>query len=185
MRNLTSIISSAIDGKKLRPIYLIDIEIPSGAVYISSTTTNISANGNTYIGCGDLSSIGNINDSGELQSANLDIVLSGIPVEQMKSLKTSDIQGSEVNIYFGVLDSNLMIDGNPSLLWTGIADTLTINYGKELSATVRCESEFIDWNRPRLRRYSDADQQAIYPGDKGFEFTPLMEDLDLEWGKST
>ena len=30
--------------------------------------------------------------------------------------------------------------------------------------------------------YTDADQQADYPGDRGFEFVPALQTMSIPWG---
>jgi len=41
----------------------------------------------------------------------------------------------------------------------------------------------VDWERPRIRRYNNADQQVAFTGDKGFEFVPQMVEKELIWGR--
>jgi hypothetical protein len=52
------------------------------------------------------------------------------------------------------------------------------------SVTVRLENRLADWERPRLRRYTDEDQQRAHPGDKGFEFVTSTVDKDIVWPAS-
>ena len=182
MRELTSIIIASLNSELTRPVLF--VEIAEVEVYAHTSIGSISANGSLWVGCGNVGSIGNIEDSGELQAANLDITLGGIPLTELQALMDADLQGSAVNIYIGVLDNNLQLDGDISLLWSGFVDTAPFQYGKEINTTIRCESELVDWQRPRLRRYNNADQQNLFAGDLGFEFCPLMEDLQIDWGSS-
>ena len=43
----------------------------------------------------------------------------------------------------------------------------------------------IDWGRARTIRLSDADQQARFPGDLGFEFGPEATEKEIFWGQKT
>ena len=183
MRELLTVISNALNSDIVRPVLFVEI-LSDNPVYAHTSTGIIEVEEHSWIGCGQVGSIGNIEDSGELQAANLDLTLSGIPLAELQNIMNADLQGSEVNIYIGVLDESLQLNGGISLLWSGFVDTAPFQYGKQINTTIRCESELIDWQRPRLRRYNDQDQQNIFPGDKGFEFTPLMEDLTLDWGKT-
>lgn len=183
MRNLTPGIHASLNSCLTRPVMFVEV-MSTPPIYAHTSIGQISANGHVWIGCGEMGSIGEIQDSAEIQAANLSISLSGIPISQLKQMMESDLQGSEINIYIGVLDENMKLDGGISLLWTGFVDTAPFTYGKTIKTTLHCESEMVDWGRPRLRRYTDQDQQALYPGDKGFEFTPLMESISIHWGSS-
>ena len=45
------------------------------------------------------------------------------------------------------------------------------------------ENRLADWDRPRIRRYNDADQQSEYPGDLGMQFAEQMVNKTILWGK--
>ena len=183
MRNLGSVILAALNSDLVRPVFFVEI-ISSDPIYTHTSVGDIIVDGHTWLGCGNLGAIGNIHDSAEIQAANLDISLTGIPISQRQAVMTAEVQGARVNIYLGVLDENLKLDGSMSLLWTGFVDTAPFTYGKNISATVHCENEMVDWNRPRLRRYNTIDQEKRFPGDKGFEFVALLEDMEVSWGKT-
>jgi hypothetical protein len=35
-----------------------------------------------------------------------------------------------------------------------------------------------------VRRYTNEDQQAEVPGDRGFEYVPSVQELNFKWGPS-
>ena len=37
----------------------------------------------------------------------------------------------------------------------------------------------VDLERAEVRRYTDADQQAEYPGDRFFEFVPALQEAEI------
>ncbi len=47
---------------------------------------------------------------------------------------------------------------------------------------VTAESRLIDWNRPRIRRYTDGDQQERFSGDLGFQFMSDASEKEINWG---
>jgi hypothetical protein len=51
------------------------------------------------------------------------------------------------------------------------------------SVVKNLESRLVDWERARVRRYNDADQQAEYPGDLGLQFVEQMVEKQLIWGR--
>ena len=48
--------------------------------------------------------------------------------------------------------------------------------------TLLAENRLRDLERLRARNYTDADQQAEYPGDRGFEFVPALQTMSIPWG---
>ena len=56
--------------------------------------------------------------------------------------------------------------------------------GRETSVSIAGESAMIDWQRPRLRRFTDADQKAVYPNDRGLEHVAEVANKELVWGRA-
>ncbi|MCK5385084.1 MAG: hypothetical protein KAJ29_05855 [Alphaproteobacteria bacterium] len=53
-------------------------------------------------------------------------------------------------------------------------------YGSDTATvTLTAESRLRDLERPRTKRYTDADQQSRYHGDKGLEYIPSMQDKQI------
>ena len=42
-----------------------------------------------------------------------------------------------------------------------------------------CESRLVDLERAEVRRYTDADQQAEYQGDRFFEYGPALQEAEI------
>ena len=59
---------------------------------------------------------------------------------------------------------------------------MDIKLGKTATVNITAESRLIDWARPRIRRYTNADQNERFPGDKGFEFVSDTTDKEIVWG---
>lgn len=60
---------------------------------------------------------------------------------------------------------------DPFPLWVGLMDTMEVVDGAEPRVSLSCESRLVDLERAEVR-YTDADQQAEYPGDRFFEYVP-------------
>ncbi|MGB2046289.1 MAG: hypothetical protein ACPHUD_11190, partial [Porticoccaceae bacterium] len=57
-RTLSTAMQAVATAELVRPIYLVDLEFASGSIYLWSGLGDLSFNSNTYIGAGDLLSIG-------------------------------------------------------------------------------------------------------------------------------
>ncbi|AWV21498.1 Transcriptional regulator, LacI family [Roseomonas mucosa] len=51
--------------------------------------------------------------------------------------------------------------------------------GAEPRVSLTCEGRLVDLERAEVRRYTDADQQAEYPGDRFFEFVPALQEAQI------
>jgi hypothetical protein len=68
---------------------------------------------------------------------------------------------------------------DPFPLWAGLMDTMEVTDGAEPSVALAYESRLVDLERAEVRRYTDADQQAEYPGDRFFEFVPALQEAEI------
>jgi hypothetical protein len=62
-------------------------------------------------------------------------------------------------------------------------DTMDLSLGATGKLSVIIQSRLADWERPRLSRYTNEEQQALYSGDKGLEFVPQMVEKTIIWGR--
>lgn len=60
-------------------------------------------------------------------------------------------------------------------------DQLTYQLGQTAALRLTGESRLADWMRPRVRRYNNADHQALHPGDKFFEHTEKQIEQVYRW----
>jgi hypothetical protein len=58
-------------------------------------------------------------------------------------------------------------------------DTMAIEKGKTATITLTAENRLADWDRARIRRWTDEDQKADYPTDRFFEFIPELQEKEI------
>ena len=59
---------------------------------------------------------------------------------------------------------------------------MNITLGQQGTIEVVCRSRLADWDNPRVRRYNNQTQQALYPGDLGLEFVEQATEKEIFWG---
>lgn len=123
-------------------------------------------------------------EGAELQSYAVQLTLSGIPTELVSLALVDQYQGREAKIYLGLVDDKHALTGTPLLIFRGQMDTMDIELGKNATITLTVQSRLADWERPRLRRYTNEDQQSDYPDDRGFEFVAQMAEKTIYWGRA-
>jgi len=82
----------------------------------------------------------------------------------------------------GILLEDGSITHTSFTVFTGEMDQMNISYGPEtVTISLEVESRLVDLERPRIRRYTDADQRSRYPGDEAFSFVTRLQNESLEW----
>jgi hypothetical protein len=181
-RSLTGGVASAVADPSVIGAHLVEMQFGSGTVRLTDLPYDIVWNGNTWTGLGHLGSIEPVRESAQSEATGLRFTLAG-PIAAYLSLALQEqLQGDPVLLYIAFFDGNQQIIADPVLEWSGRADSMTIQDGDETSAiSVSAESRYADFARPRIRRFSDADQQAVYPGDRFFQFLPQMVEKTISW----
>lgn len=181
-RTVTAGVATAIAQPHVSAAHLVEMQFGSGTVYVTDLPYNIEWNGQTWTGLGHLGQMDVIRESAESEATGMRFTLAG-PVAAYLSLALQEqLQGDPILVRVAFFDENNQIIADPVIEWSGRADTMSVSEGADQATiTVTAESRFADFARPRIRRFSDADQQASYPGDKFFEFLPQMVEKTIIW----
>lgn len=183
MRDLDDIAEAESRKERLRPFSAVELDYPDGIVRLSFLPFDIIIDGHRFTGAGDLGAISMVTEGAEQKSYGVTITLSGIPSVRTDYLLKQDIQGRLAKIWMGFLDENHQLIGKPIIIFVGRMDTQMLKVGKTTDIEVTVESLFIDWQRAKVRRFTNEDQTAIYPDDKGFEFVSAVADMEIIWGR--
>lgn len=181
-RNIDPATDAALDERVKRPVLLVDLEFASGAVYAWSGVGDLAWNGKTYKGVGHLGKIVEIEESEELQNNPLILSLSGVNPELWSISLNEEYRGRPARIWFGFLDVDHKLQGDPIGPFPGKMDVMEGELGRTGTLTLTLESPMADWETPRIRRYTHADQQAEFPDDFGLEFVSAVAEMELLWG---
>src|ERR1044072_7703574 len=183
-RTLPTGLGTALAAVEVAPVFLVELDWPTGTVYAWNGYHDLSWNGHTWIGTGHLGGISEIKESNDLGATGTVLTLSGIPSAQIAQALRNDALGLAAKIYVGVLSaSGFSID--PYLAFDGMIDAPNINTdGDQSTITIPLEKELVD-NRSNARRYTHEDQQLDYPGVLGLEYVTGLQNKDFTWGKAT
>lgn len=182
-RDINPATLSASRGDHVRPFLTIDLDYPDGVVRATSLQQTIVIGGNTYYGMGVLGSLSEVVEGTESRSYGVTASISGIPGDFAEYLQSQDVQGRTATIKMGMMDQGFELIGDLVTVFVGRMDTQDITVGDNTAVTVSIESLLIDWERPRIRRYTDVDQRAKYPNDRGFEYVAALQNMKLRWGR--
>lgn len=166
-------------------LLFVEMQFGGGTVRVTNAAYNIPWNGYTWLGLANFGSIEPIEEGVVIQSYGIAFKLSGINSNNIEIALAEEYQNKEANIWLATLDPNTFaIQGSPTLIFSGLMDTMPIELGDTATITVTAESRLIDWDRPRILYYTDEDQQALYPGDLGLQYVNETVDKAIVWGVS-
>lgn len=168
-----------------KTVELLYFDFESGPVYLNTGDKDIYYGGNTYLAAGHVGTISDIRDSAELRVHTVDFQLSGIPNSLVSTALNEHLQGRTVEIYIVFLDPDDQIIGDPIGPTYFRMDTPNLSMHEFSTITLSARSILADWERAMIRRYTDADQQAEFPGDTFFGGVNQMINHEFEWGKES
>ena len=181
---------AAYQGATVTRATLVSLDFSGGMVRVNDLVLDLpfDADGDTvaetFIGVGDLGSNSRISESAELRSNSIALTLTGVKSSFRALVLGQQYRGRPCKVWEAVIDpETFAIVGAPTLLFSGRMDTCKMRFGASVGEiTVTATDRLADWDRPRTRRRTDADQQARYPGDRFFEFVDEVRAKEVVWG---
>ena len=181
MLTLTSPGLAAIASNPVPLAVLVEMMLSGGAVYLNTSSLNLTIGGNTYLGTGGLGKIDTVQDS-PAEIKPLRFELSGVPSTAIALVVSTPVQGAVVNVKVALYDPSTYAIIETQLKWSGFIDTMTISDGHPTATiSVNAEHAGIDLIRPAGNIYSDADQQMLYPGDPSLQYLATQIDMRVIW----
>jgi hypothetical protein len=193
--------------KVVYPFFAVEIDFASGPLYLWTGYGDLIANGNTYLGAGQLVNISSIEETTEMEAKGATITMSGIPSSFLALALTEPYQGRPCRIYFGLWLSgreittesdqvvttenlfNFEVEGESNFfaeIFSGELDQMNISeQASTAMVSVTAENVLIKLERPVVRRFTNEDQKSRFPADKGLEFVAGLQDKEIFWGKTT
>ena len=171
-----SIITAMAQGTFV-PLLLVEFEFDSGDLNIWNGIGELTVSSTTYTGAGDLLSISQAEETSQVISRGMDIILSGIPSSLVALAIAEPFQGRSCVVKIGFEGSE-----DTAVLFSGLLDQMNIDESSSTSViTVNVENELAALDRIVPRLYSDHSHQSRFPGDKAFEFVTAVDKV-VNWG---
>ncbi len=182
-RIATAGLLGAMGDEIVRPVLFVELDFPSIFVRLNSSNSAVvnTADSNTYLGAGNLGKVSSISESSNLRADGVQLTLSGIASDVI-SAAFEKAQGRDGTVWLGALDNNYVLVEDPSIIFKGLIDNATIAIGETGTVQLNVENRMIEWQRPKIKRYTNEEQQAAFSGDKFFEFVNQTVDKELFWG---
>jgi hypothetical protein len=179
-RGLTAPVEAAVDAEHVPYLIFVELDWPSGIVRMCNAFNTFPWNGHDWIAMGNLGHIDVIREGAELQMVGLEMSLSGVNPSLVAAALQENYQGRAARVWFAPLDPDTYVPlADPVGPFQYRMDSSGLVSGKNPSVTLTAESPFADYDRPRIRRWTDEDQQAVHPGDTFFSRVPSMQELEI------
>ncbi len=183
-RTLTAAVDTGVAQPNVSDLLMAYMDFTSGIVRVTTLTYDISYGGFTWKGGGAVGSVEPVQESADQQAHELLLKLSGVQTDTISTALGEHYQGREGRLYWAMMDANHQIVPDPVLLFQGRLDTMDLELTSQAVISLRVQSRLADWNRARVRRYNDADQQKAHPGDKFCQYVEQMVSVQLIWGQA-
>jgi hypothetical protein len=180
MRTLATYISNAIDTRTIKVCHLVDIDWASGQAFFTDGGRNIVWNGNTYINTAGLGEVGAVQESVKLEAPKLDLKLSQVNTINLQKTLSEFYQGRSAKVHLAFFNEAEQLQDVVSI-FIGRVDDVDFTLGMDGEIRLSIISEMDDWNRSKIRRYNNSDQQTEFAGDRFFEYTEqIAQGLELK-----
>jgi hypothetical protein len=182
-RDLTAGVITQLQAASVEVGILFEGEFASGWVRLWSGIGTLSWDSKTWTGTGNLLGISGIDETAEVRASGMTVSLSGVPSDLL-SAALGDARSGRIGRVYLAFFSGGSIVADPILQFEGRLDVPAIEDGPETATiSISYESELIDLERARERRYTPEDQAIDFPGDLGFDYVASLQDAQITWGR--
>lgn len=180
MRGLTPAAEQVVTADVARRVVAAELLLDSGPVRLNTSTQSIWIGGNEFLGVGALGEISTLAEEEDLSVSRMTLALSGIPRDAIALALNEPAQNRRARIYEVPLDAAWNpID--PFIPFSGIIDSLTIEYGKTCRVIITVQNSLARWERPNNSRYTPEDLERRHPGDFGLRFIADQAEKQVVW----
>jgi hypothetical protein len=183
VRAISAPLQAALAGPVVVLVQLVRIDFPGGTVALNSSNRNFTVGGVEYRGAYGMGSITPVVDQpGEIQGLQLEMNRVDSAFISVALDEADQVQGTPITISTLILDPDTHQQLGVVTDWVGYADKMAISEdGERASVSISAEGRAVDLLRGNPSTYTDADQQALYPGDRAFELVADQSDKPVIW----
>ncbi len=180
MRGLSAQVIAALESSNIKYAYLVELEFDTSPLYFSSLRRNITYNAKEYIGAGNLGRISASMETAALEPSSLTIGITGVNPAVLPVVFSQEYINRPVKVTILFLDDNNDPIGDCPY-YLGTMSNIGLSYGIKSGIEISVSDQLAVWNRPKVSRYTDEDQKANFPTDRGFEAVERLQDFTIIW----
>ena len=182
-RDISSDLINEVAKEVLYPFFALHIDLPD-PVYAWSGVGTLTFEGHDWLGVGSFGGFGSLEEMSDGTASQMSFSLSGIETSFYEYLIEQPFRNALAELWIGALDETMTrVTAGPSMIYRGRLVAADLTDGDQITIQVTVERSSRDQTRQRVRRYTDAEQQRRYPGDKFFEYQAQMQSVQVLWGR--
>jgi len=190
MRTIPAAVLAGLRSPAPRPCALIELDYPTGFVRLHSwigdfTLLDDDGSSLTFNGVGDLGQISGVEQPEELRGVDITASLTGLDPALVATHLAEDYQGRDFRIWLGlVADGEAgLVDDYGLLIAAGEINHAVMVVGATARIDLKLRNHLDDWDRPKISRYSDEEQQRLHPGDTFCSRVAVSATREIVWGR--
>lgn len=167
-----------------QPVYLVAVYFDDGTIYLCDAWKPISWNGNTYPAQGYFLGFTGLEETAALTIPQLKITLSAVDQVWIAVALSKPYLDRRITISKAFLSYVDAVVSDPIMIFDGRLDGMDIaDNPAEGTCTlqVTASSQFADFERIPGRHTNNAEQQRVFPADKGLEYASQLN-KPIKWG---
>jgi len=192
-RGLTSGDIAVVTADTIAFAYLVDLDFVDTPVRLWSGSGNLNYLGKTWQGIG---AIGNISAAEEshgviTKDVQLSLVGQGTGIYSAAMADSRQMQGQFADVYAAWMSSDFSTVSYLYHLQRLIMDTMSVEHIMDtegqggIRITINAVDEMVDMRGSSSAYYSDANQQALHPGDTFLRFIATLAGKDIKWAQKS
>lgn len=162
---------------------LVEMQL-SETVYLCTWDSDIEWNGITWRATGNMGAIEAVEDTAS-ELRGLKFSLSGVPAESVALALGENVQGKPVIVRTALMDPDTHEIVDVQTVWSGTLDQMPLTDGLNPVISATAEHRGVTMQRPKAIRYTDADQQRLYPGDRFLQYVTSQANKPVIWPASS
>lgn len=183
-RGLPAAVATALAQPHVSIVTFAKLEFPSGTVYVHNSLGTYTWGSQDWLGVGDLGSISQVEEGQDVSPYAITLTLSGLDATISGAALTEDYFMHPVTVYLGVLDSTDQLIADPTQIWAGFMDQMSLSVGADGGDAIQliAESELSRFDQSANLMYTNAAQQEKSPTDLFFSHIHKVEGAKINWG---
>jgi hypothetical protein len=180
---LTSTNRTASIAAVVYPRFFAEFDFSGGFVRVWSGIGNITTLSKTFAGIGTLGGFDSVTEADDVSARGLTFSLSGVPSSLVASALGENYRGRACAMWVGFCDAAGALVDTPLEVYSGFMERIVIEDSGETSVlAIETENHLSELRRPRISRFSNEEQQRLFPGDVGLEFVAKLWERPIIWG---
>lgn len=185
-------IQAYLSGRKVNMVPLALFDFRDGEVAVWTGPYPLTVGGREWTGLGAIVSVDGLNQAATLESSEMTFILSGVDLSILAVATSADranYVSRLVTVFIQFFDEDWQPLDSPYALKAGLMDDMRITRSQSVgedgsvvvvrTITLTAQNLFYGRGIAPYSLYTDRDQQLRFPGDKGMQFIPELQDKDI------